>query len=134
MYAIAYVSSASWNLIDAEIEHIVEASRRNNAACGVTGALLYCDGNFMQYIEGSEEAVVDTFARIRASDRHYQINELMNQQIEEREFGDWTMSFARATPAEFLQVASARWKGSAQTGPGADLLRTFWANCRIQLA
>ena len=134
MHAIAYVSAASWNLLDEQVQHIVCESRRLNALNGVTGVLIYCDGNFMQYFEGEEDAVMKTFARIRASESHYQISELMNQPILEREFSDWSMGFSQPSPDEFVELASARWKGTAQTGPGAALLRSFWANCRTQLA
>ena len=132
MRAIAYVSAASWNLLDKQIERIVAESRRLNALNGITGVLLYCDGNFMQYLEGEEDAVIETFARIRASESHYQVNELMNQPIPEREFGDWAMGFSRPGPDEFVELAAARWKGTAQTGPGASLMRSFWA-CSRQL-
>lgn len=128
MHAIAYVSAASWNLLDEQIERIVSESRRLNTLNGVTGVLLYCDGNFMQYLEGGEDAVKETFERIRASESHYQLNELMNQPILEREFGDWAMRFSRPGPDEFVELAAARWKGTAQTGPGASLLRSFWAS------
>jgi len=127
MHAIAYVSSGSWNLLQEQLDRIVSESRRLNALHGITGVLLYCDGNFMQYIEGEEDAVVETFARIRASESHYQINELMNQPILEREFSDWAMGFLLPSPEEFVELAAARWKGTAQTGPGTTLLRTFWA-------
>jgi hypothetical protein len=133
MHAIAYVSAASWNLLDEQLERIVSEARCRNALNGITGVLLYCDGNFMQYLEGDEEAVLATFERIRASESHYQINELMNQPILEREFGDWTMGLSRPAPEEFVELAAARWKGSAQTGPGASLLRTFWACSRDSL-
>jgi hypothetical protein len=134
MHAIAYVSSGSWNLLQEQLDRIVSESRRLNARHGVTGVLLYCDGNFMQYIEGEEDAVVETFARIRASESHYQINELMNQAIVEREFSDWAMGFLLPSPEEFVELAVARWKGTAQTGPGATLLRAFWAGCRGRMA
>ena len=134
MHAIAYVSAATWNLLDEQVEHIVAESRRLNALNGITGVLLYCDGNFMQYLEGEQDAVIETFARIRASGSHYQLNELMNQPILEREFGDWTMGFSRPRPEEFVELAAARWKGTAQTGPGASLMRSFWANARSQMA
>jgi hypothetical protein len=130
MHAIAYVSSAAWSLLDDELEFILTESRRFNLAAGVTGILLYCDGNFMQYFEGPDDAMVETWERIRKSRRHHQINELMNQAIEEREFGDWAMGFSRTSPVDLLEIASARWKGSAQTGPGAELVKVFWANCR----
>jgi FAD-dependent sensor of blue light len=130
MHAIAYVSAASWNLLDEQVERIVSESRRLNALNGVTGVLMYCDGNFMQYLEGEEGAVVETMARIRASESHYQINELMNQPIAEREFGDWPMGFFRPGPDAFVELASARWKDMAQAGPGASLLRSFWTSSR----
>ena len=132
MHAIAYVSAASWNLLDEQVQHIVAESRRRNALNGITGVLLYCDGNFMQYIEGEEEAVIETFARIRASECHYQVNELMNQPILEREFADWSMGFSLPSADEFVELAAARWKGTAQTGPGASLMRSFWACSRSQ--
>jgi hypothetical protein len=50
MHAIAYVSAASWNLLEEQLERIVSESRRLNALNGITGVLLYCDGNFMQYL------------------------------------------------------------------------------------
>ena len=134
MHAIAYVSAASWKLLDEQVERIVSESRRLNALNGVTGVLLYCDGNFMQYLEGDVDAVMQTFARIRASESHYQLNELMNQPILEREFADWAMGFSRPRPDEFVELAAARWKGTAQTGPGASLLRSFWACSRGHLA
>ena len=134
MHAVAYVSSASWNLLQEQIDRIVAEARRLNALNGITGVLLYCDGNFMQYLEGEEGAVAETFARIRACESHYQLNELMNQPIHEREFGDWAMSFFLPSPEEFVELAAARWKGTAQTGPGATLLRSFWSGCRTELA
>ena len=130
MHAIAYVSAASWNLLDEQIERIVSEARRLNALDGVTGVLLYCDGNFMQYLEGEEDAVIETFERIRASESHYQINELMNQPILEREFADWSMGFSASSPEEFVELAAARWKGTARTGPGACLMRSFWLCAR----
>ena len=134
LHAIAYVSAASWSLLDEHVERILAEARRLNTLNGITGVLLYCDGNFMQYLEGDEDAVRETFARIRASQSHYQINELMNQAIHEREFADWALGFSRPGPDEFVELAAARWKGSAQTGPGASLVRSFWACSRGMLA
>jgi hypothetical protein len=130
MHAIAYVSAASWNLLDEQVDRIVSESRRLNALNGITGVLLYCDGNFMQYLEGEEDALMATFARIRASESHYQINELMNQPIAEREFADLPMAFSRPGPGEFVELAAVRWTDDAHDGPGAALLRSFWASCR----
>ncbi len=133
MHAIAYVSAASWNLLEEQVEHIVAESRRLNAANGITGVLLYCDGNFMQYLEGEEEVVRATFERIRASDSHYQVNELMNQPIAAREFTDWSLGFSQPEPDVFVDLVAARWSNPAGAGPGETLLRAFWASARESL-
>ena len=131
LHAIAYVSAASWNLLDEQVDHIVSEARRFNALNGISGMLLYCDGNFMQYLEGEEDAVRETFERIRASECHYQINELMNQPIAEREFGGRAMGFARPGPEEFFELTVNHWRDdSLHAGPGESLLRSFWASCR----
>ena len=134
MHAIAYVSAASWNLLDEQVDRIVSESRRLNALNGITGVLLYCDGNFMQYLEGEEHVVRETFARVRANESHYQVNELMNQSIREREFPDWAMGFSRPEQDEFVELAVAHWRDSAWTGPGSTLLRSFWMGTRASLA
>ena len=133
MHAIAYVSSASWNLLDEQVDRIVCEARRLNALNGITGVLLYCDGNFMQYLEGEASAVRETFARIRACESHYQVNELMNQRIARREFAGWTLGFSEPSPDEFVAIATARWKGGSRAGAGSELLGAFWAGARAQI-
>jgi hypothetical protein len=134
MRAIAYVSTASRHLLREDLEAIVSAARGHNAQSGVTGILLYCDGNFMQYIEGPDEAVREAFDRIRRDERHYHVNELMNQAIAEREFGDWTLGFTRASAATVLDPAARPWDRPGHDGPGAHMLRIFWRNCRFATA
>ena len=130
MRGVAYVSSATWGLGDDDLAVIVSESRGFNQAVGVTGVLLYCDGNFMHYFEGPDDAVIATYERILRSRRHHQVSELMNEPIEQREFGDWTMGFSRTTPGFFLDIAAARWPGPGELGPGATLVQVFWAHCR----
>jgi len=134
MHAIAYVSSAAWKLRDEDLELIVAQSRGFNTVSGVTGVLLYCDGLFMQYFEGPGGAVEETYARIRRSQRHRQINEMLSQAITVREFGEWSMGFSRHSASAFLQLAQTSWNGSEKSGPGADLLRRFGSNCRSMIA
>ena len=131
LQAIAYVSTAARELSASDLDFIVRESRRFNAARGITGVLLHCDGNFMQFIEGEPEAVADTWTRIRSSRLHHQVNELMNLPVERREFSDWTMGFADAAPTEFLDLAAAPWEdGDSRVGPGRLMLQVFWRNCR----
>ncbi|HEX7637239.1 MAG TPA: BLUF domain-containing protein [Burkholderiaceae bacterium] len=129
MRAIAYVSSSAWSLSDDDLRSIVAESRGRNVESGVTGVLLYCDGNFMQYLEGPDEALLPTYQRIRASTRHHRLNELINQPVSGREFGDWALGFARKRPEDFLRAWAPPWGLERRGGPGAAVMSKFWANC-----
>ena len=49
---------------------LLERARRNNARVGVTGLLLYREGNFMQALEGREEDVTGVHGRIAGDPWH----------------------------------------------------------------
>jgi hypothetical protein len=65
----------------------------NNAKIGVTGMLLYKDGNFMQLIEGPGEPVRALHAKISIDPRHRGLMTLLQGHQEKREFQDWAMGF-----------------------------------------
>ena len=77
----------------ARIDDILAASRRNNARCGVTGALIFNRGTFGQILEGPEDAVEETFLRIEADPRHDEVQVLDLKTIDAPAFGDWSMGF-----------------------------------------
>ncbi len=83
-----------------EFRDILATSRRNNAAAGVTGALLYNDGVFAQTLEGSFEAVQAVFERIQCDTRHDDIVILQADNVDDRLFSSWAMAQAEsADPA-----------------------------------
>lgn len=105
MYQLVYVSSVSPGMGDA-LDDILSVSRRNNDRDGITG-LLYFDGRrFLQALEGEEEAVERTYARIKRDPRHRADVVLSRRAIERREFGLWAM--AHRTPGEAGGDAVAR--------------------------
>lgn len=98
------------------VEQILAAARRNNAAEGVTGALLCSGGNFAQVLEGKFGAVQRTFERIQADQRHDDIVLLLAQPIDTRMFGEWAMALASTDkPGAAGQVLRA-----AMLHPGED--------------
>lgn len=99
MRQVLYVSSSTPAHTPADLPRILEQSRHNNAIDGVTG-LLWSDGRrFLQVLEGTEESVSAVFRRIGADDRHRAIVVLADRQVEERQFGGWTMAFRNAGEA-----------------------------------
>ncbi len=93
MLSLVYISSATTELSDEELVHLLQQSRDKNAKLDITGMLLYKDGNFMQAIEGPDHAVRELFETICADDRHRGVIQLLEQAIGEREFPGWSMAF-----------------------------------------
>ncbi len=90
---LIYASSARQLLTEDEIMAILEVSRRKNAERNITGILLYKDGNFLQVLEGDEEAVTSLYRTIERDQRHKGLILLAKRKIAEREFPDWSMGF-----------------------------------------
>ncbi|MFM8330705.1 MAG: BLUF domain-containing protein [Candidatus Methylumidiphilus sp.] len=90
---LVYLSSLVDISLESEIPKILESSVRNNPVSGITGMLLYCDGNFIQVLEGETDAVLEVFDRICADCRHRDIFEVMREPIAEREFAQWSMGY-----------------------------------------
>lgn len=93
MLSIAYVSAATGPVSDAEIGEILVTARANNQRDGLTGALLYHAGRFIQIIEGPDEPLLARYARITADRRHRVIQTVRQQATGERQFPTWTMGF-----------------------------------------
>lgn len=70
MYRLAYVSTASKAITALDVQDILEAAIRRNGDCGVAGTLLFNGVNFLQVLEGPEDAVTETYSRICDDRRH----------------------------------------------------------------
>jgi FAD-dependent sensor of blue light len=130
MRQLLYASNTSRDFSDAMLTEILAASRRNNAACGVTGILLYVDGGFMQVLEGDDRAVSDTFMRIQADKRHWNTTILLDRDAP-RAFAEWSMGFERPTTDQGGIFTLTRDAIHGKLAPGAPLeipalLRTFY--------
>jgi hypothetical protein len=130
---LLYVSNTQRDFPQAELESILVAARRNNAAASVTGMLLYLDGGFLQILEGNDEAVEQIYRRICQDNRHWGASILLDHDTE-RAFTDWNMGYERliAGHAETehvfhaTQEAIAGKLSAAGTQALAILLRTFY--------
>ena len=127
MISTVYVSAARHAFTSAELEALLEKSRANNSRDGVSGVLLYRDGDFLQVLEGPEEAVRRTYARIARDPRHGGVIVLDESEITERNFGEWSMGFRRvdaaARPEGFVDFFDRRADLAAVVNPGAEVYR-----------
>ena len=97
MVSIIYVSSAVELFSKTELVSLLEVSCRNNSRSGITGMLLYKDGNFMQVIEGEAIEIYELQAKISRDPRHERLITLLEKPITERRFNDWSMGFKNLT-------------------------------------
>ncbi len=93
MYQLIYVSSAAYLFSLNELAALLETSRANNTRSGITGLLLYKDGNFIQALEGEEEPVQRLHDKIGRDPRHHGMLTLLQGTIATRQFPNWSMGF-----------------------------------------
>lgn len=67
--------------------------------------LVYADGSFLQVLEGDFLAVEEVMERVSDDPRHTNMLTLVDRQVEEREFADWSMAFRPSTDSEMSNVA-----------------------------
>lgn len=139
LHRISYLSSARRSITKADLEAILDVSRRKNEVAGITGLLLYHDGSFFQTLEGMDAAVREIFASIRGDQRHRGIIVMEQRPVGERLFGRWSMAFkpidelSAEQLQDFLGFAEAfdHFAGPASAGdPTAILIDSFLASFR----
>lgn len=93
MFSLTYLSTATESFTTPGLVDLLRSSNEANHGAGVTGMLLYLDGHFIQTLEGSEEIVDATFARIERDRRHRDVFIALREEVESRTFPDWSMGF-----------------------------------------
>jgi hypothetical protein len=97
-YQIIYSSNASIPMQSDDLEDLLEHARERNAERGITGALVYVDGIFLQILEGEVATLKRLMARIESDLRHEAVTVLQEGEVPSPRFGDWTMAYVCATP------------------------------------
>lgn len=117
MVSITYVSSAVFRFNETTLLDLVDQCQANNERLGITGILVYSDGNFMQVIEGADLVTRALYERIKLDARHRGLFTVHEQSIEAREFLGWSMAYnilppkalrTSRTPHAFLDRARQR--------------------------
>lgn len=95
IHHLLYASKAQIDGLD-DLTDILQRAKVNNATTGVTGALVYGNGHFLQVLEGGQQALNRLYHdRIVRDDRHDGISLLVFEPIQERLFGNWLMGLVK---------------------------------------
>lgn len=127
---IIYISSAEHPFSDAEFTDMLSQIRQKNERLGVTGMLLYKEGDFIQVLEGRPDVLAPLLETIATDNRHYSIIELMRKPIEHRQFSEWSMGFHHINPNDprltgFNRFFDDKNPDNVDSGEALDLLLAF---------
>lgn len=122
-YQIIYSSDAATPMQMEDLEEILEHARSRNARTGVTGALVYIDGVFLQILEGDFDTIQQLMAKISADVRHEEVTVLQEAEIPAAVFEGWEMAYIGATNEQVAQ-----WAGLSGTTAVPDIFENMRNN------
>ncbi|MCK5771127.1 BLUF domain-containing protein [Algiphilus sp.] len=110
LYQLSYCSRARVAPDEAHFREMCERFATRNTAFAITGIFLTLGDRFIQVLEGERSAVEQLATNIRRDVRHLEFRILLQREIPERAFGDWSMaglylgSEVAATPVELERL------------------------------
>lgn len=119
---------------ETQLAPILESAVRHNREDDITGMLLYSGGNFLQVLEGAANKVNETYQRICHDLRHTNIIILIQKEVDERHFPDWSMGYHKLTKedvsrfpehAPYFQFGFKPTEFKAKPGAALELLKLF---------
>jgi hypothetical protein len=127
-----YASAAVRDFSAEELTELLKVARGNNARLGITGLLLYVEGNFFQVLEGDPAAVGLIYESIGRDKRHTRVTQIISESISRRAFTEWSMGFLSLSQEQLAEILGAKdffnWSQSLQpmlNGRARKLLEAF---------
>lgn len=104
---LIFTSSAVSELDDQQLAALCQQSARNNQRRGITGHLIYDDGNFLSVLEGHPQKVQILFQTISKDRRHHGLIVIDEGLIAQRKFSNWSMRFQKHQHEAGRRIMSA---------------------------
>ncbi|MEZ2413349.1 BLUF domain-containing protein [Muriicola sp. E247] len=93
MFSLVYRSVARPGFSLDHIQEMLVKAQNFNHDQGITGCLLYYQGEFIQYLEGNQYKVLTLFDKIKVDPRHKDVELLSYEEREGRAFEKWDMAY-----------------------------------------
>ncbi len=138
MFCLVYRSVALPSFKKNELNEMLHKARVNNSRDGITGCLLFYEGEFIQYIEGTQLKVLNLFDKINTDNRHEDITLLAHGERDSREFNNWEMAyedfFGDNDQINYLRLLIDSFKENAHSSIHPDpSANAFWKAVRENL-
>lgn len=129
MIRLLYVSTSRTapDVLAKNLSGILESSKKNNQALGITGILLHGGGMYMQVLEGPDHQVFSKYLEIIGDKRHADCKIILITTTEERAFSDWAMAVLEISDHEFKGIRElfSRRQESVDIKIFSDMIRSF---------
>lgn len=137
VYCLIYSSRISLKALMSfsTLMSLAEDAKEKNAHDGITGFLCFGNNNFLQYVEGSKDAIDRLVNRLKADRRHKDFRILMQKCIPERLFKEWPMfattynhfvtNYSQAY--QFMPFSPSKWSIS-QADDFISMLKDYYHN------
>lgn len=100
LYQLVYISERCRSDSDQVINDIKAQAEHNNQKQHITGALLFNERYFLQYLEGELEAVTALYNKICHDSRHHNVRLLVRKEIAQRDFCRWSLGVKKLLDTE----------------------------------
>lgn len=104
MKSVLYLSEQVIEFSESEISEIANYSRKKNHGRGIYGYLNFSNGQFVQYLEGEDEAVSLLLDTIKQDPRHQFVYGIETHQFEQRLFPSWDMRLLSSDEADQINL------------------------------
>lgn len=95
IYYLLYYGVESFAFKQEDFEELLKQSRERNKHLSITGKLIYCEGTFIQILEGTKQNVEAVYRSIKRDQRMVATKLIANGTVEKRYFKDWNMDFVQ---------------------------------------
>ena len=92
---LLYVSKPVGPITTYVTASLLENSRVSNKKLEITGVLCQGTGIYMQVLEGERSAINALYSRIIADTRHHQVELLSFEEVDQRQYGQWSMALVQ---------------------------------------
>lgn len=106
LHRLIYYSSSAFAPEEAEaaLSAILSKAAPVNTERGVSGALAFANGRFLQALEGERLQVLDLYGAIARDPRHRELTVVENRPVAVRRFPNWVMCARAASAAEIARA------------------------------
>lgn len=83
---------------------ILSGAQKRNRDADLTGAIAVSGARYFQVLEGDQDAIETTLARIEADPRHQNVEVVARRPVTHRSFGAWSLASPTMLPSLKLQI------------------------------